>query len=122
MLDIATITKSLALAAFFAAGVGTLNCFLSTRFPVWERAWQIATRPLFIVSGVFFLYGGMPHAAKQVLWYNPLIHVVGLMRRGVYGTYDADYVSVPYLVSISLVLLFLGLLLLLRHYRDLLEL
>lgn len=120
-LDFATIAEALLLIALFAAGIGTLNCFLIMRFPLWERAWQIATRPLFIVSGVFFLYEAMPHSAKEVLWYNPLVHLIGLLRRGAYGTYDAPYVDVLFVVSAGLLPLLLGLLLLLRYYRDLLE-
>lgn len=102
-------------------GVGTLNCYLLTAFPLWERTWQIITRPLFLMSGVFFLYEMMPHKAQAILWYNPLLHCVGWLRHAIYPTYEAAYVSQLYVYGIAVVLLFFGLLLLARNHRDLLE-
>lgn len=54
----------------------------------------------------------MPRAVQELLWWNPVLHLVGLMRRGVYGIYPADYVSTGYVMALSLGLLLLGLLLL----------
>jgi capsular polysaccharide transport system permease protein len=120
-LDLPMILLSFSLAAFLGIGVGTLNCYLMTAFPIWERSWQIATRPLFIISGIFFTFSSMPLFAQNILWFNPLLHVVGLARSGFYGSYRADYVSVSYVLVIASLTLLLGLLLLHRHHRDLLE-
>ena len=120
-LDVPMILLSFCLAAFLGIGVGTLNCYLMTAFSIWERSWQIATRPMFVVSGIFFTYGSMPRAAQDILWYNPLMHVVGLARAGFYGGYRADYVSVTFVLAISCLTLLAGLLLLWRHHRGLLE-
>lgn len=122
VLDVAVVIRALGLAALLGAGVGTMNCFLIMRFPVWERAWSIVNRPLFLMSGIFFTFDMMPKIAQDALWWNPVLHVIGLMRRGIYGVYPADYVSEAYVVTLALVLLALGLLLLSRRYRDLLEL
>ncbi len=54
------IAIALAMAAALAAGVGAINCYLFTAFPAWERMWAIATRPLFIISGVVFLFEDVP--------------------------------------------------------------
>lgn len=121
VMDVSTVLRALGLTALFGAGVGTMNCFLSMRFPVWERAWSILSRPLFLMSGIFYTYGLMPRAVQEVLWWNPILQLVGLMRRGIYSVYPADYVSEGYIVSLSLVLLASGLLLIWRRYRDLLE-
>lgn len=112
---------SLLMVTMLALGVGTVNCYLITAFPIWERAWSILTRPLFLISGVFFTYEQMPPLAQQFLWYNPLVHCVGMMRYAIYPTYSGSYISVGYVVVLSVVLLFFGLLLLLRNYRDLME-
>lgn len=120
-LDVPSLFMSLSMAMMLATGIGTLNCYLLTAFPVYGQIWSIATRPLFLISGVFFTYDSMPPLAQHVLWYNPLIHVVGLMRRGLYPTYHSDYISIPYLFVISLITLFFGLLLLGRHFKTLME-
>lgn len=122
VMDVAVVIRALGLTALLGAGVGTMNCFLIMRFPVWERAWSIVNRPMFLMSGIFFTYDIMPKVAQDVLWWNPVLHLIGLMRRGVYGIYPADYVSEAYVAFVALGLLALGLLLLSRRYRDLLEL
>ena len=121
VLDVGVVLHALGLTVLLGAGIGTLNCFLIMRFPVWERAWSILTRPLFLMSGIFFTYELMPSVVRDVLWWNPVLHIVGLMRRGIYGVYPADYVNEGYVVTLSLILLVSGLLLLWRRYRDLLE-
>ncbi|WP_246026715.1 ABC transporter permease [Paracoccus luteus] len=122
VMDVGVVMQALGLIALLAAGVGTMNCFLIMRFPVWERAWSILNRPLFLMSAVFFTYESLPNVAQNVLWWNPLVHLIGLLRRGVYGVYPADYVNILYVASIAVGLFLFGLLLLWRRYRDLLEL
>ncbi|MFC7704775.1 ABC transporter permease [Plastorhodobacter daqingensis] len=121
VLHMPSILASVAMAAGLGLGVGTLNCYLMTAFPAWERSWQIATRPLFLISGIFFIYDDIPSPVREILWYNPLMHVVGMMRRGFYGFYHANYVSPLYVTCIALATLALGLLLLRRHQRALLQ-
>ncbi|TMM49372.1 ABC transporter permease [Sulfitobacter sabulilitoris] len=120
-IDLPAILLSTAMTAALGIGVGTLNCYLMTNFPIWERAWQIATRPLFIISGIFFVYGDLPPLGREILWYNPLTHVIGMMRVGFYATYQGDYISVLYVASISALTFCMGLLLLWRNHRRFME-
>ncbi|WP_281243847.1 ABC transporter permease [Jannaschia pohangensis] len=120
-LDFAAIILSFAMTAALATGVGTLNCFLILKFPVWQIIWAILTRPLFLISCIFFLFDGIPQPYQDWLWFNPLVHVVGVMRSGFYASYDASYASVAYVMAISMIGLVVGLLFLLRYHRDLLD-
>jgi capsular polysaccharide transport system permease protein len=115
------IAAALGLTAILALGIGTLNCFLFTRYPVWQQAWSIVTRPLFIISCVFMIYDGMPRLAQEWLWYNPIVHLVGLTRHGFYSTYHATYVSVGFVLAVSGICMVFGLLLLRRHQYTLLQ-
>ncbi|MDS9466326.1 ABC transporter permease [Paracoccus sp. MBLB3053] len=121
VINVAEIFEALLMIVVLAVGVGTLNCYLMTAFPVWERAWHILTRPLFLASGIFFLYDMMPSAGQHILWYNPVLHCISQFRRGIYPTYEASYVSLPYVCGVAVTLLTFGLLLLARNHRDLLE-
>ncbi|MDQ7263135.1 ABC transporter permease [Paracoccus sp. PS-1] len=121
VVNLASVFEALLLVTLLGVGVGTLNCYLMTAFPIWERVWQILTRPLFLMSGIFFLYDLMPSQAQDFLWFNPLIHCVGLMREGIYPTYEARYLSHELVIGVSVGLLLLGLMLLERSHRDLLE-
>lgn len=121
VLNLPPMVEAMALAMLLGLGVGVLNCALMGLFPLWEMIWSIATRPLFIASGIFFLYDTLPPLAQDILWYNPLIHITGLMRTGFYATYTASYISHVYVVGVSLTLLALGLILMGRYHRDILN-
>lgn len=119
--DLGSVAMAIGLAILLGAGIGSLNCFVMTSFPIYEQIWSIATRPLFLMSAIFFTFDSLPPVAKNILWYNPLVHLVGLMRRGFYPTYKGEYISIGYVVLIGMITLFFGLLLLSRHFKRLME-
>ncbi len=121
VLDFPAIVLGFAMAGAVAFGVGTLNCFLTRLFPLWQRIWTIISRPLLFISGVIFLFDAIPEPYRGFLWYNPLIHVVGQVRSGFYPYYEATYVSPLYVFGLSLVLCATGLVFLRRYNRDLLN-
>jgi capsular polysaccharide transport system permease protein len=107
--------------AALAFGVGSINSYLMTAFPVWERLWVVITRPLALVSGLFFTFDDLPEAAQAILWFNPLLHSVGEIRAGFYAAYRSDYISPLFVFSLSLLLAVIGLMLLNRHNRKLMN-
>lgn len=117
--------ESIALAMLMAAsvglGVGTLNAVIYGFFPTWKNIWAVLTRPLFIISGVMFTFGMIPEPARSWMWFNPLVHIIGQMRMGFYGTYDGDYISHAYVFGISFSLFVVGGYLLRRHEGTLVE-
>lgn len=121
IMDYQTIVTAYALIILLALGIGTFNAFMLRRFELYQRFWSILTRPLFLLSCIFFLFDTVPQPYQDWLWYNPLIHVIGLMRRGYYPSYDAPYVSIAYVVTVSLVTLVFGLLMLRRDHKSTLE-
>ena len=112
---------AMGMAGTLGLGIGTLNCVLGGFFPTWKNVWKVVTRPLFLVSGVFFTYDSVPAAFQKILWYNPLAHVIGMMRSGFYGVYRDEYVSVPYVMGFALVTFVIGAWLLRRHASHLIE-
>ncbi|MFN7002851.1 MAG: ABC transporter permease [Roseinatronobacter sp.] len=108
------------IAALLGLSLGMLNSYLFHRFEIWQQIWAILTAPLFLISGVILLYEDMPGAAQGVLWFNPLLHVTGLMRAAFYPVYRPDYISAVYLGLWCLVPLVLGLMLMHLFHRDLL--
>ena len=120
-LDMGAVVRAFALAAAIGLGVGTLNCVLFGFFPTWKNVWTVLTRPLFIISGIFFTFESVPKAFQAVLWWNPLTHVIAVMRTGFYGTYDPQFVSYPYVLGVSFGLFVVGAYLLRRHASHLIE-
>lgn len=98
--------------------IGTLNCFLFNIFPVWQQIWAVINRPLFIVSGIFFIPENLPMQAREIFYYNPMAHVISQFRKGLFDTYDATYVSPLFVFTVSMITGGLGILLLLRNYKD----
>jgi len=121
ILELPRIIEAFVMAAVLAAGIGVMNCYLFSAFPLWQQLWAIVNRPLFILSGLFFTFESIPQPYRDYLWYNPLIHVVGMSRSGFYPTYDADYVSRIYVYGIGFGLMLFGLLFLKRFHRDLID-
>lgn len=122
ILDFRPMLIAMSMAALLGLAVGTMNSVLFDFFPIWKTAFGVATRPLLIASGVIFLFEDLPQSIQNFLWYNPLIHIIGTMRQGFYPFYTADYSSAVYVCGASLALLLLGILVLRRHYRTLVQL
>ncbi len=121
IINFQAIVYSLAMAGALALGVGSINCFLISMFPMWIRIWAIFNRPMFIISCIFFVFESIPEPYRGILWYNPLVHIVGMMRRAFYPTYDAIYVSGAYVFSISGILFLIAFVFLNRYHRDILN-
>lgn len=120
-LNLMRIIQALSLTACLALGIGTLNCYLASMFPIWQRIWSVLTRPLFLVSGVIFIFEIVPQPYRDYLWYNPLIHIVSLMREGFFAGYDAAWASPLFVMLISSLSFAAGLLFLQRFHRDILH-
>ncbi len=116
------IALSLSMAFVIGAGVGILNCLLYSVAPVWQRIWNILHKPMFIISGIFFVFESIPEPYRSILWWNPLIHIIGLMRHAFFPTYDASYVSVTYVFAFGLICMVVGLFFLRRWHKDFLYL
>lgn len=102
--------QAFVLALLLALGVGILNCWAFAVSKGWEIAWGILSRPLLLISCVFYSFDALPNAAREVLWYNPVIHITGLLRSGIYPTYNPAYISGEYTLGVSLCLICAGLL------------
>lgn len=121
VIDLGPILSAMFMAALLGLGVGVMNCLLNGLMPVWEQIWSILSRPLFLASGIIAMYEDMPQAVQDILWYNPVMHIVSEMRAGFYPMYTADYVSPVFVIAVALVAIALGFVLLQRYHRDILN-
>ncbi|MGJ8615488.1 MAG: ABC transporter permease [Sulfitobacter sp.] len=108
------------LVIFIALGVGALNGILILSYPMWQTIWSIVTRPLLLVSCIIFLFESVPQQYADFLWYNPLVHIIGLMREGYYPYYHPTYVSVIFVVMFASTCCATGLFFLRRYHQDML--
>ncbi|MGL4309254.1 MAG: ABC transporter permease [Paracoccaceae bacterium] len=113
--DYPRMVGSLAMAGALGVGVGTLNCFLWTLFPDWERIWGVLNKPLFLLSAILFTVEDLPATWQGWIWFNPLVHVTAEMRRAFYPSYDGAFVSYSYVLGLAMAAMVAGLLLLVAH-------
>ena len=120
LMDFGQIALAYGLVLALAFGVGVLNSFLMLAFPVWQTVWAVLNRPIFLISCLFFIFEAVPRPWSDMLWYNPLVHIVGIMRDGYYPFYHPTYVSVAYPLGLAALMTISGLFLLNRYHRDIL--
>lgn len=102
------------IAAFFAIaafgfGFGTLNAVIVSLWDSWAQIEKVLTRPLFFISGIFYVPSMLPPEAVAVLWWNPVLHLVEWVREGWYGHYDSTVLTPAYPLSVALGLVLAGL-------------
>ncbi len=108
-------------ASLLGLGMGTLNCVLFFYFPIWRNIWSILNRPMFLVSAVMFTFESLPGDVRSWMQYNPLVHIVGEARVGIFGTYRGSYVDLPYVLGIAATLFLVGAVLIQRNHARLIQ-
>lgn len=99
----------LCLAGALGASLGLCLCGLSVFSPTVERIQGPLFRPLFWLSAIFHSVDSTPQPLRDIILYNPVAHVIELVRDGWFAGYQARYISAWYPASWVLVLLFFGL-------------
>ncbi len=90
-------------------GIGTLNALLYKRNQSWQHIEKLFARPLFFLSGVFYVPSSLPPEAVFVLKWNPILHLVELNRTGYYYNYESEILNIGYPFGIALTLTTIGL-------------
>jgi len=102
-------------------GGGTLNVVIFAFVPAYKNIWAIITRPLFIVSGIFYTVESMPTAVQSILLLNPLVHVTGESHKAFFPVYDGDFVNIWYPIGLGVFMFLLGSALMIRHRSFVIE-
>ena len=95
--------------ALLGLGYGTLNAVIASIWDTWIQIEKVLTRPLFFISGIFYVPSQLPTRAQDFLFWNPVLHLVEWFRIGFYPNYASSVLNPAYPVMIGLTLLLLGL-------------
>ncbi|MEO1329855.1 MAG: ABC transporter permease, partial [Pseudomonadota bacterium] len=87
------------LTALLAFGFGLCNAMLASMFSPWASVWRVATRGLFLLSGIFYVVDFLPYFAREILVWNPLVHGVILVRMGFYENHPTLAFDLHYFVA-----------------------
>lgn len=95
--------------ALLGFGFGTLNAVIVSLWESWRHIEKVLTRPLFFISGIFYIPSNLPPEAVAILKWNPVLHLVEWVRSGYYPNYDSTILDRTYPAGIAMVLILLGL-------------
>ncbi len=109
--DPLAVILGLVMAGLLGSSLGLVLCMLGEIFGVVQRLRGPVMRPLFWISGLFFTLEDTPDEARQYLLYNPMLHVIELVRDGWFASYRSEAVDPTYVLRWILGLLFFGLVL-----------
>lgn len=99
----------IAAVALLGLGFGMLNMFILMRWYAWRHVERILTRPLLIISGVFYVPSQLPSEAIAIVKWNPVLHGIEWVRNGYYPNYDSAVLDKTYMLSVIACLLLVGL-------------
>jgi capsular polysaccharide transport system permease protein len=108
------------LLAWFCFGFGLIVGYLIEASSFFDRIWPIILIVSLPFSGVIFMLNWLPANAQAFLSWFPLVNALEFLRESYFGPSIKAMYSITYLVSINLVLTFVGLTLS-RKIRRVLE-
>ncbi|MBV1706453.1 MAG: ABC transporter permease [Hyphomicrobiales bacterium] len=109
-----------AFALIWMLGTG-LGAFCATLFEfgsLGEQFVNIIVRAAYFASGIFYVPAMMPVWVRDILVYNPFLHLIDLMRRGYFADYRPTWADVPYAALVALFSLVIGTALILAFRRS----
>ena len=96
-------------AVFLGIDFGLLNVIAMTLLKLWLAVFIGVMVLLYTTAGASTLQIGLPAAAKEWLWYNPIAHVIIWLRTGYFGEFSEIELSKTYVLGVAIVSMFLGL-------------
>lgn len=97
------------LGMWLGGSAGLVVCGLGTIWGTFHRVVDVMMRPLLFFSGVFYPGNALPPMIRDVLMYNPVLHVVELLRSAWFRGYESQFASPTYVAGWCVVLSVLGL-------------
>ncbi len=81
--------------------IGIVNAVIFSYFKTWEHLWTVLTRPLFILSGIFYTIENMPKTAQDILYWNPILHCIEWLRSGLYADFTSTFVDLEFVLLVT---------------------
>lgn len=118
--NISAIVSFISITFLFSFGLGLINSFIIFLFPLWKFIWAMFSRVQIFFSAIFYIPEYMPPRVKELVSYNPIMHLVSIFRVGFYPTYPTHLLSMQYILGWTCAVLVIGLALerALRNHRN----
>ena len=93
----------------FSGAVALIFGIAATYLPEIDKIKMFIQRPMFFISCVFFSLQDVPEKYWPYLTWNPMVHFIELTRYSAFTSYGHAGVSIGFVTSVTLILLFFGL-------------
>lgn len=91
--DPLTAMVGVAMAWALGASTGRFAASLAHYSDTAQRLVPILLRPFFWISGIFFIAAELPRSAQDILFFNPLLHIIEYTRSGLLPGFDSDFAN-----------------------------
>ncbi|OYU46886.1 MAG: hypothetical protein CFE31_19370 [Rhizobiales bacterium PAR1] len=96
-------------SVYFGVCMGFVSTLLMSLAKIWNALQIIIMLFMYMSAGVLFSPSLVSADVQEWLWYNPLLHCVEWLRSAYFEGYANDFLSKPYVLGVSTLLLFIGL-------------
>jgi capsular polysaccharide transport system permease protein len=93
----------------FTIGLGFITAVIGAFIHESKKIVPILLRPFFFISGIFFPAESIPIDYREILLWNPLLHVSELIREYIFSEFQSPQGDLGYLCICSIISLLLGL-------------
>jgi capsular polysaccharide transport system permease protein len=107
--DIKQAFLALTVSIFLGLGFGIVNGLIGIIFPMWVTGFMLFTIVLWLTSGVMFEPNTMPQYLRDLLYWQPTVHIVEWMREAYYSGYRSLILDKTFIVYYTLATIFFGL-------------
>ncbi len=96
--------EAIGTALIFSAGIAFPLSVYGTFYVSLTKAVNIITSPLMLVSAVMYSVNDLPVRAREVLTWNPIVHIIEAFRSGLFGTkmFQGHNLGYPFMIGICL--------------------
>lgn len=109
--DPLSVVMALFLLGITGLGLGMAFATLAPLYPSTKQIVNaVMGRPLFFTSGLFFTVEALPPSAREVLLYNPILHMIEMLRSAVFVEFESRYADPGYATGFAACVLGFGLL------------
>ncbi|MBB4305327.1 capsular polysaccharide transport system permease protein [Rhodobium orientis] len=96
-------------AALIGFSIGVFNVCIGSVFKSWVKIFKMTSRPMFFISGIFFIAESLPRSIQNILYYNPILHITEWTRQGYFAEFNSDFLDLYYLNGFTISALFIAL-------------
>jgi len=107
--DLLQAVFAISVAVLMGLGAGIFNALIGLMIPMWVTGYFLMIILIWLTSGVLFLPASLPDQLLQLLYYQPVLHIVEWMREAYYPGYNSPVLDKTFAVGYSLFLIAAGL-------------